>query len=288
MSPARELAPVTNGEAAREWQSYLNQGLSQNARASTPQRGNSSSDPPLANSGSPSSPAPGVASTGLSPLFARAADAPPTLASTSLSPPTVNSETMALTGRENIPGSAEGLSPQTPSINLNRSQGVGLEQLTILQHRTGMPDATPANMMIADLSSARFSSVDTAAPASVSSESGSNHGGGSWSYDPSNRGSTSEMRPMRWILPWLWQMSQTPIEKGESINWELDLPGGDRLRLQAMRLEDEWTLDFAGSSRRLQRWLENNQEELASRLQRIIGKPVRLFLDPQSPIKSAL
>ena len=92
---------------------------------------------------------------------------------------------------------------------------------------------------------------------------------------------------MRWILPWLWQLSQSPVDEGEPIEWEVDLPEGDRLRLHGVRHYGEWILDFAGSSRRLQRWIGQNADELAGRLQRIIGKPVRLYLDPQSPIQSA-
>ena len=84
---------------------------------------------------------------------------------------------------------------------------------------------------------------------------------------------------MRWILPWLWQLSQRSVASGKPMEWEMELPEGDSLRLRAVEFHGTWQIDFAGSSRRLQRWLGQHRDELTSRLERLIGKPVNLRLD---------
>ena len=92
---------------------------------------------------------------------------------------------------------------------------------------------------------------------------------------------------MRWLLPWLWQLSQTPVDSGEPIEWEVELPEGGSLHLSAVCHYGEWILDFSGSSNRLQRWLGHHRDELAQRLQRIIGKPVHVFIDPPRSLQTA-
>jgi len=156
-----------------------------------------------------------------------------------------------------------------------------------------MTTALPATMMIADLTSNSFSSVQTipgqasGSSAATSAQTDPDGKGGSPVHLPPSRLQSGEIRPMRWLLPWLWQLSQTPVEAGEPIEWEVELPEGDRLRLHAMNHYGEWILDFAGSSHRLQRWLGNHSDELATRLQRIIGKPVRIHIDPNRSLQTA-
>jgi hypothetical protein len=102
--------------------------------------------------------------------------------------------------------------------------------------------------MIADLSSARFSSAREAA---FSSSDGVEADGGAEKRPTYQVDPQGDFRPIRWLLPWLWQLSQTPVEQGEPIEWEVDLPEGDRLRLKAVQNAGEWSLNFSGSSLRL-------------------------------------
>jgi hypothetical protein len=294
----RSLAAAAEGGSradARQWQHYLNRGLAANARAETPTGpGEASGRAGQALPGE-GAPAPATAAGLLAasaPPRASGAGAPlpglapgggpsgrlPTAAPLAAMPP-----------GEFLPKGAEALSQGLSGNALLASQvAYSQSQANPLSH-AGMGAALPAGMMIADLSAARFSSLDTTPPAAASNGSGnasSGKGSSAWS-DPAPRPEWGELRPMRWLLPWLWQLSQTPVEEGEPIEWEVELPEGDRLRLHAVRHYGEWILDFAGSSARLQRWLGQHHDELAARLQRIIGKPVRLFLDPSRSLPTA-
>lgn len=148
-----------------------------------------------------------------------------------------------------------------------------------------MPAAFHPAIMIADLQSARFASIETAAaPASKEGQASRSGGDGLWngSQAPAAPGESEGFRPMTWLLPWLWQLSQRPVEEGEAIEWDVDLPDGDRMCIHALPYRGDWIIDFSGSSRRLQRWIGQHAEDLVNRLSRVIGKPVRLHLDPKT------
>ncbi len=150
-----------------------------------------------------------------------------------------------------------------------------------------MSAALIANTMIADLSAARFSSTATASMPAVDPHTAEDR----WEF-PAGRPAIAShgeegFRPMRWLIPWLWQLSQRPVEQGQAIEWDVELPEGDRLRIHAVQHYGEWILDFAGSSGRLQRWLGQHLDELTDRLGRVIGKPVRVYLDPNENLSAS-
>ncbi|MFP4540115.1 MAG: hypothetical protein ACLFR7_00675 [Opitutales bacterium] len=151
-----------------------------------------------------------------------------------------------------------------------------------------MSTAEHVPTMIADLALARISSAPSLSGAALSAPADSDEGGaGAWEGSAATRGPhhpRGEFRPMRWLVPWLWQLSQTTPAEGQPLEWEIDLPEGDRLKLTAVCREGAWSLDFSGSSRRLQRWLGQHCAELAGRLERIIGQTVRVYTETLRPL----
>lgn len=165
--------------------------------------------------------------------------------------------------------------------NLFRLQYVDRQILTNTEPAHGMASAKHVGPMIADLASARFSSAQA-----TFEDSEESSGQGSPSRTPQGIDPHGDFRPMRWMLPWLWQLSQSPVPAGQLIEWEVDLPDGDRLRLQAVEVEGTWRLDFSGSSLRLQRWIDQHRDELSTRLERIIRKPVSVHLDTRRNLQA--